>query len=61
MNKTDGSGAQSDALVLSGAQAETGVMPGTANRSIDEELFVQRGIIVRADVTDGEQFVAPSR
>jgi hypothetical protein len=49
------------AYCLSGAQAETGVMPGTTNRIIDEEPFVQRGIIVRADVTDGKQLIAPSR
>ena len=48
------------AYSLSGAQAETGVMPRTTNRIIDEEPFVQRGSIVRANVTDSKQLITPS-
>jgi hypothetical protein len=46
---------------LSGAEAETGVMPGTPDRILDHQPFRQRSTIMRTVGADAKEFVAPSR
>ena len=43
---------------LAGAQAETGMVPRTANRIVDQQPFGERRAIMRADGADREQLVA---
>src|ERR1039457_17491 len=46
---------------LTGAQAETGMMPGTTNRIAHQQPVGERGAIMRAEGTDREQFVPAPR
>jgi hypothetical protein len=43
---------------LTGAQIETGMMPGTAHRLAIDEPFAKRTVIVGAVGTDGKEFGA---
>jgi hypothetical protein len=46
---------------LAGSETEARVMPGTANRVVDEQSFSERSTVMRARGADGEHVFATSR
>jgi hypothetical protein len=46
---------------LAGSETEARVMPGTANRVVDEQTFSERSTVMRARGADGKDVIATSR